>query len=278
MRKYLTLVTVLLCTISVKAQFTNSSKSSDFPKGWNDIYVQYNLVKNGAYDDLDKDVKNNVSGFVNGVSIGYTRAIGVSSSVPLYLLVGGAFEYNFKSVDYTEKSRYEEIKEDYSGNVFSFKVPVSITYHFDISDNFALEPFAGVNARYYISAKLIADKEYYYDGRSYSKSKDWDAFSSDDTDNNTANHFIIGAQLGLTAVFSNKFTATINDPLAQQFMPEYNNKLVASGSYENENYFSAKNHLGIVQQTEKYLIHNELIGADIMNQKIVRKMVSYTEK
>ncbi|MBR3090767.1 MAG: hypothetical protein IKH10_02090 [Bacteroidetes bacterium] len=76
----------------------------------------------------------------------------------------------------------------------------------------------------------------------------------------------------------NKFTATINDPLAQQFMPEYNNKLVASGSYENENYFSAKNHLGIVQQTEKYLIHNELIGADIMNQKIVRKMVSYTEK
>ena len=220
MKKILTLVTVLLSSISVSAQFMNAgSSSSENSDGWNEVYVQYNIVKNGGYDKLDKVTKDDVSGTMNGFTVGYNKAFSISQTTPVYLLVGGAFEYNFKSADYSYdygySSSYGSYKYrydyDYSFKAYSIKVPVSITYHYDINEKIAIEPFAGLNARYYLSAKIDRKYEHYLNGKLRdSKDDTIDPFSSDDTNKNTANHFILGGQIGVTAVFNKNITATVS--------------------------------------------------------------------
>ncbi|MEE3416259.1 MAG: outer membrane beta-barrel protein [Prevotella sp.] len=210
--KFFVAVAALMVCSTASAQFTSSSRSNSSvnTEGWNDIYVQYNIVKNGAYDDLDKDTKKEVSGTINGFSVGYNKAINISPSMPLFLLIGGAFEYNFKSEDYTESHSSSRYEYEYSGNAISLKVPVSVTYHFDLSDQFGIEPFAGLNARYYISGKIKEEwSRYYNDKLEKSDSEEGDPFDKDDA-KNPANRFIIGGQIGVTAVFSNQFTATLS--------------------------------------------------------------------
>jgi len=62
MKKYFVFAFMAMVAAAAQAQIVSSRSSrvttteriSDHPKGWNDIYVQYNMLKNGAYDDLDK--------------------------------------------------------------------------------------------------------------------------------------------------------------------------------------------------------------------------------
>lgn len=70
-----------------------------------------------------------------------------------------------------------------------------------------------------------------------------------------------------------EFNATINDPLVQQFMASYNNKLIATGTYENENYFSI-NYLGIVFQSKALYIKNTLLNIDVVNNLFTCKLIS----
>lgn len=210
MKRLFFVTAVLLSSISVNAQFTNTrnSESSEF-QGWNDFYIQYNMVKNGGYDDLNKKDKEWVPKSVNGLSIGYNRAINIVPSNPLYLLVGGAFEYNFVKEE-TDYSR------EYKGNAFSLKTPVSLIYHFDLGDNFAIEPYAGLNARYYFSASLKVTQDdliqdYVVNGVTNSFlikgfNEEYDPFNKKDTDGDPANHFILGGQIGITAVIAKHFT------------------------------------------------------------------------
>ncbi len=218
--KTLMAAAMLLFSSSAFAQFTSSSSSSDISSGWNDVYVQYNIMKNGALSDVSKvdDDYDWIPSSINGFTVGYNRAISLTSSIPLYLLVGGAFEYNFKSADKSES--YEDtyypykLSEELKGKTFSLKVPVSVTYHFDLGDKFALEPFAGLNLRYYFSASSSRKRSYTYTSSSGeslhgSETKDYDAFNKEDVDK-TANRFLIGCQIGVTAVIAKKFTATIS--------------------------------------------------------------------
>ncbi len=70
-----------------------------------------------------------------------------------------------------------------------------------------------------------------------------------------------------------EFNATINDPLVQQFMASYNNKLIATGTYKNENYFSI-NYLGIVFQSKALYIKNTLLNIDVVNNLFTCKLIS----
>lgn len=224
MKKYLVFAIMAFIAVAAQAQIVSSRSSrvtttktiSEHPKGWNDIYVQYNMLKNGVYDDLSKDAKDAIPSSINGITIGYNRAINIAPSIPLYLLVGGAFEYNFVSADYgdSEKDSYYSYSysEDYKGRALSVKIPVSVTYHFDLGEKFALEPYAGLNARFYISASGDYDRTstFTYDGRTEkeSRSSDINFFDKDDTNGHTANRFVFGGQIGVTAVIAKRFTAT----------------------------------------------------------------------
>jgi hypothetical protein len=80
----------------------------------------------------------------------------------------------------------------------------------------------------------------------------------------------------------NTFTVKINDPLIALTLPQYNNKLIGSGSYENENYFTAKDNLGIIWQNKIYKIYDEISepgsSKEQLYQEITRRLNSLTLK
>ena len=73
-----------------------------------------------------------------GLSLGYNRTIGITESVPLSVEVGGALQYSFGKEDGVKM------------NMFSIKVPVNLTYDWDVTDKITIAPFAGFMARFNI--------------------------------------------------------------------------------------------------------------------------------
>ena len=176
--KTLLLAAALMVCASASAQFTNasskkSSSSTEVTSGWNNLYVQYNSHK---FNDNDNALFH--KGSMDGFTIGYNRGIGLSSSMPLYLEVGGGLQYSTGSND------------DVDVHLLSVVAPVSVLYHFSFPNStIGIEPLAGLNFRYNGWGEIKDDEDTY------------DPFSDDDTDDNPANRFQVGLHLGVNAVF-----------------------------------------------------------------------------
>lgn len=176
--KTLLLAAALMVCASASAQFTNasskkSSSSTEVTSGLNNLYVQYNSHK---FNDNDNALFH--KGSMDGFTIGYNRGIGLSSSMPLYLEVGGGLQYSTGSND------------DVDVHLLSVVAPVSVLYHFSFPNStIGIEPLAGLNFRYNGWGEIKDDEDTY------------DPFSDDDTDDNPANRFQVGLHLGVNAVF-----------------------------------------------------------------------------
>lgn len=201
--KTLLFAAALMVCASASAQFTTSSSrsssSSQLERGWNSVYVQYNAQKFRGTDDSDF-LKS-----MNGVTVGYNRGIGLSSSIPLYLEIGGGVQYSAKS------------KDDVDFHLLSAIVPVSVIYHFNIPNSIvAIEPLAGLNFRYNIWGE-IKDKSGDDDGYRYSYDETEDnktnIFSDKDTGDNPAERFQVGVHFGVNVVF-NKFVLGVKYNIA----------------------------------------------------------------
>lgn len=175
--KTLLLAAAMMVCASASAQFTNasskkSSSSTEVTSGWNNLYVQYNSHK---FNDNDEPLFH--KGSMDGFTIGYNRGIGLSSSMPLYLEVGGGLQYS------TGSNHEEDV------HMLSVVAPVSVLYHFSIPNStIGIEPLAGLNFRYNGWGEIKDE-----DGKS-------DPFSKDDYDD-PANRFQVGLHLGVNAVF-----------------------------------------------------------------------------
>ncbi len=176
--KTLLLAAAMMVCASASAQFTNasskkSSSSTEVTSGWNNLYVQYNSHK---FNDNDNALFH--KGSMDGFTIGYNRGIGLSSSMPLYLEVGGGLQYSTGS------------NNDVDVHLLSVVAPVSVLYHFSFPNStIGIEPLAGLNFRYNGWGEIKDDED------------KGDPFSDDDTDDNPANRFQVGLHLGVNAVF-----------------------------------------------------------------------------
>lgn len=143
---------------SASAQFTNSNSNSNgnsgTPEDWNTIWVEWNP------SSIKPDHGDSQS--FTGLSLGYSHAFGVSSSIPLFVEPGVGVQYSFHSEDVTEEEGFEdytdiiEIKNKFS--MFSVKVPVNLIYNWQIpNSSISLMPFVGINMRYNLSGKQKYD-------------------------------------------------------------------------------------------------------------------------
>lgn len=175
--KFFLLATAMMVCASASAQFTNasskkSSSSTEVTSGWNNLYVQYNSHK---FNDNDDALFH--KGSMDGFTIGYNRGIGLSSSMPLYLEVGGGLQYSTGSND------------DVDVHLLSVVAPVSVLYHFSFPNStIGIEPLAGLTLRYNGWGEIKGDGD------------KADPFSKDDYDD-PANRFQVGLHLGVNAVF-----------------------------------------------------------------------------
>ena len=142
--KHIFVITAMLMSTTSFAQFTHSGgrNQSSAEEGWNSIYASYNMLKYSqemlAYNKA-----------YNGVSIGYDRAIGLTSKIPLYVEIGGAIQYAGQNI----KVKNED-NEKAASNLLSVKVPVSILYRWNVANsNWSVIPKAGFDGRFNVLGK-----------------------------------------------------------------------------------------------------------------------------
>jgi len=150
------LVALFACT-NAFAQFTKSSSKKDIKKGWTTVYVQYSPLKMAAQSSsfnnsdgiFDYGGKKSVT--LNGLSLGANHAFSLTTKAPLFLEVGGAIRYAFKTKMIREYDDYAEYKCKL--NLLTLKVPVSVVYDIQATDNFEILPFAGLYLSYHFWLK-----------------------------------------------------------------------------------------------------------------------------
>ena len=225
--KFLAAAAMLAVCSSASAQFSNSKggsqSSSVDSKGWSTIYVQYN-PSTISIDVTGADDEN-----FNAFTVGYNRAISISGSAPLYVELGGALQYSFKSVDMPDGWAYlkdlvldeDKVDPEQKYNMLSLKVPVSIMYDWKINNsNVHIAPFAGITMRYNIFGNKKMEYNFDSDFKKtlideYGKTTFEKTFSEESLDlfdkkdmgskDATWNRFQFGWQLGVNARFNDKF-------------------------------------------------------------------------
>ncbi|MBR5435263.1 MAG: outer membrane beta-barrel protein [Muribaculaceae bacterium] len=152
------------------------------PAGWSSLYLQWNpstfVPKKG--DDLS----------FTGLTFGYSKAVGISETTPLFIEFGAALQYSFKSEsgrDWEEKFR-----------MFSVKVSVNLVYDWQLpNSSVSIRPFAGLTLRGNISGKEIEEDDEY--------KSEYDLFDKKDMDGEPFKRLQIGWQIGANVAFNNKF-------------------------------------------------------------------------
>jgi len=179
-----------------------TGKQATIPAEWSTIWVQYNpttlVIDTKGADDLS----------MTGFSIGYSKTIGLSKSTPLFLEVGAGLQYTYSSETYEDEDWDYEVKV----KLFSIKVPVNLTYSWQISDKFSLNPYVGLQLRYNLSGKekreiLLYDEDAYDYYDEDELSQEYNLFDKSDMGSSDATwkRLQVGWQIGVNARFSGKF-------------------------------------------------------------------------
>lgn len=187
-------IALMSVAMSASAQFTTSGHASSTSKsvsnGWNTLYFEWNP------STLNIDVKDADNQNFTGLSLGYNHAFGLSKSIPLYVETGLGLQYSFCTVDYDddEEDYYDEDEEDEKYWMLSAKVPVNLTYAFQIpGSSVTLLPYAGLGLRFNIAGQEKYGKEH------------TNLFSKKDKDGDQWKRFQIGWQIGLKAHIGQNF-------------------------------------------------------------------------
>lgn len=201
MKKFFILAAMAVACASASAQFLGSAASSSASTvntdGWSTIYLQYNpMTFDADGEGLD----------FTGFTLGYNKAISVSSSIPLFVEVGGAICYAY----WSEDGIYDEDVE-VKINMWSLKVPISLTYDWQVSNKVSILPYAGLTFRYNLIGKYKEEYSGEYDCYGdESDDGDLNLFDDDDMNGDAWKRFQIGWQIGVNAKFNNKFLVGIS--------------------------------------------------------------------
>lgn len=128
MRKLiLMIIGIIAFTLSSEAQLVRSRTFAEKKKtGYNIVSVGY------AAMFLDQGY-----GTLNGVNLQYLHGFRVTKKVPLFIEIGADISYNTKSYKFQEYG----IKSKLS--IVSGRIPVNISYRFNIVKNFSIQPYTG---------------------------------------------------------------------------------------------------------------------------------------
>lgn len=210
----------LLATGSAFAQFANSTggakktSTTANTSEWSSVYLQWNP------SNFVKDVKGADDQSFTAFTLGFNKAFSIMQNQPLFIEVGGAVQYSFYSEDAMDDDLdwddYDVPQQKFG--MLSLKVPVSLTYNWQVSDNLAIAPYAGLTARFNIvgSTWIKFDEDFMDDVKEYRKSyyeelqkmeESKNIFDKDDMGDKdaTANRFQLGWQIGVNFKFNNKW-------------------------------------------------------------------------
>ena len=191
---------LLALSLGASAQYGDSYETTDYwgpsseharavsatsYEGWSSIWLEYNAAKLDFNKGIDDES-------LTGFSFGYSQAVPITTSAPVFVETGFGVQYTYKK-DFMDA-------DDIKFEMFSCKVPINLIYEFAIPNSeIRVDPFAGVSLRYNISAKLSDDDD------------DADMFDENDMGKgNTLSRFQAGWQVGLKLRFGTNFMAGVS--------------------------------------------------------------------
>ena len=129
MKKILTIVAALFVCSAMQAQFGDMSELQ------NEVYAEYTPYKLHLNGDGASVSSDNITSF----ALGYNRFVGIACEGNLKVVAGGKLTYGFK--------------DDFK--MLNVRIPVSLMYSAVVNENFAIQPYAGLNA----TVGIIADED-----------------------------------------------------------------------------------------------------------------------
>lgn len=199
MKKFIIAALMLTASSATFAQFTNggSKGAAGDNSDYNKVYTSFNVgsftykesFKGGGYKGSDDESVGLI-----GFNVGYAHGFNLKNTLPLFLELGGEFNFNSGS------------KDDDTYTFMNIAVPVNVVYRFGVSDNFAIAPYAGLNFKINVIGKVKDDDA--DESESY--------FNKDDMgDDWTANRFQLGMNVGVNFIVNNKFS------FGYRFQPDF---------------------------------------------------------
>ncbi|HJG77507.1 outer membrane beta-barrel protein [Phocaeicola barnesiae] len=171
------------CTISTSSSFDATSVTTD---GWSRIYVSYTPSKM-KFDDSDDDIK------FKGFTVGWLRGFGLTQSLPLYMEAGAGIQYrSYKDEDSESYGGYEYSYSE-KLTMLSLNIPLNLLYRFNITDDFSISPYFGLDFR----INLLGKNKYEETGYGETDSEDWNLFDDDDMGGEPWKRFQAGWHIGV---------------------------------------------------------------------------------
>lgn len=169
----LTLASLFFAAVTVSAQ------------DYNRVGLSYNNTHFGAtWSGHESD--DNTS--LNGVGIDYIHGFSLSSTTPIYIETGAKVNFGFKSE--SEKFMGEKISAKI--NMYTLNVPVNFVYSFNITDNFSIKPYAGLDFKLHLAGTMKAS----YKSGNTKIEESVNLFSKDEMDD-PWNRFQMGWHIGV---------------------------------------------------------------------------------
>lgn len=190
MKKIFALTLVLLTTVSVWAEGYNL-----FSLSFDNVSMSANN-KLGDYFLTDEAGKGRHGSF-NGLGIEYNRGISIAKK-PMFVELGAKVSFTFYSKTFDIQERYESEKYNLKANLIRLCIPVSYAYRFNLKNNLAVTPYAGLDLRFNLAANGKDTYEYFdrEDQSSSSVEDSFNFFDKDDVGDYTWNRFQIGWHIG----------------------------------------------------------------------------------
>lgn len=171
-------------TTLTSSSFDVTSVTTD---GWSRIYVSYIPSKmKFDYDGAD-DIK------FKGFTVGWLRGFGLTQSLPLYMEAGLGIQYrSYKDEDSESYGGYEYSYSD-KYTMWSLNIPVNLLYRFNVTDDFSISPYFGLDFR----INLLGKNKYEETAYGETDSRDWNLFDDDDMDDEAWGRFQAGWHIGV---------------------------------------------------------------------------------
>lgn len=186
----------------------------------NDHYGFNKEIKDGDYDGFS----------LNGVGIDYRHGFQLGEK-PMFIETGASFNFNFGSL--SEKDEYGKYTTNYQN--MNLLVPVNFVYRFNITEDFSIAPYAGINFKINMVGKDkskfedLEDSEYNWEAENWTNWYSKDEEKGMGGEDYTWNRFQMGWQIGVGFQYKPFY---LGIQYGTDFIPAYSHKF----EYDGESY------------------------------------------
>lgn len=200
---YFIVVALLMISASASAQFVNSQggrrsnvgSTADVESVFNTFDFTYSPVTMKTIAKYDGSSYTETED-LNAVSLGWTQARSILSTLPLYIQYGAGLQYAWQ----TDKESESGVEVKSTVSFLTLKVPVNVLYNFNIPNTpVAIMPYAGLS----LHAHLLGQNKYTVSYDDETRTEKENFFSKEDMDDDPYNRIVLAWQIGAKVAFRN---------------------------------------------------------------------------